>query len=229
MKIVAISDTHTYHNEVKLPDGDVLIHAGDLMGSGYRHDEIKNFAKWFAAQPHKHKILVAGNHDRLFETQPEYALSKFVGIPNFYYLNDSGCEIDGIKFWGSPYQPWFYDWAFNVPRGPAIKKHWDKIPEGTDVLITHGPPMGHLDQAIPYGLESNWESKFIVHASEHVGCEELNIAVQVIRPRVHIFGHIHGSYGVEETPSTNFHNVSICNEQYNAVNHPHQIYIERKV
>ena len=225
MKIVAFSDTHGHHREVSLPDGDVLVFAGDLMTCGRKFNEVVSFADWFMGQPHKHKILVAGNHDRLFETQRPMCVGEFSNRGYVNYLQDSGCEIDGVKFWGSPYQPWFYDWAFNVYRGPEIKKHWDKIPEGTDVLITHGPAMGHLDQSVPKGLVSSWSSTFIVPATEHVGCEELDIAVQVIRPKVHIFGHIHGSYGVEETPNTNFHNVAICDEQYNPVNQPHQIYL----
>ena len=220
MKIVAFSDTHAHHREVTLPDGDVLVFGGDLMTCGRKMNEVIGFADWFMKQPHEYKILIAGNHDRLFESQQRLCLDEFLTRESnppgreFHYLRDSGCEIEGIKFWGSPYQPWFYDWAFNVHRGPAIKKYWDKIPEGTDVLITHGPPKGYGDQTIGWG-------------GDRVGCEELSIAVQVIRPRVHIFGHIHNGYGVYETPNTNFHNVSICNEEYEAVHEPHQIYIER--
>ena len=213
MKIVAFSDTHAQHRDVTLPDGDVLVFSGDLMGSGYKHNEVKDFAEWWNNHPHRVKILVAGNHDRMFESDLGYCLNKF---NNTVYLHDREIIEDGIKFWGSPVQPWFYDWAFNVHRGAPIKKHWDKIPDGTDVLITHGPPYGILDQMVAGQ-----------YATDHVGCEELILAVNRVKPRVHIFGHIHGSYGVTETPDTNFHNVAICDEQYNPENKPHQIYIER--
>ncbi|HXC04749.1 MAG TPA: metallophosphatase domain-containing protein [Bacteroidia bacterium] len=214
MKIVALSDTHGQHRDVTVPDGDVLMFAGDLMGSGYKHSEVKDFAEWFSNQPHKYKILVAGNHDRMFETNLDYCLSKF---SNVVYLQDSGTEINGVKFWGSPWQPWFYNWAFNVPRGPEIAKYWAKIPGDTDVLITHGPPYGILDQAIPDEVRGEWSSDIIVHPSEHLGCEELGKQFGRIMPKVHIFGHIHGSYGTYND-GIRFYNVSICDEQYNPVN-----------
>jgi hypothetical protein len=222
MKIVALSDTHAQHRDVTVPDGDVLLFAGDLMTCGRRFNEVVSFADWFMKQPHKYKILVAGNHDRLFESNQPLCLGEFRNRGNLLYLKDSGTTIDGVKFWGSPYQPWFYDWAFNVHRGAPIKKHWDLIPNDTDVLITHGPPYGILDQAIPTRLESNWSSKLIVHPSEHCGCEELLEAVKRVQPRLHFFGHIHGSYGMDIPAgySTAFHNVSICDEQYNPTNEP---------
>ena len=210
IKIVALSDTHTFHRSVKVPDGDVLVFAGDLMGSGYKHQEVKDFADWFSNQPHRVKILVSGNHDRMFENNLEYCLSKF---NNIIYLCNSGCEVDGWKFWGSPYQPEFCNWAFNVQRGERIKKHWDLIPEDTDILITHGPPYGILDQIVP-------------GSSENLGCEELRKIVDKIRPKINIFGHIHGSYGSLATVGTDwqkkpiYYNVSICNEAYRPVHSP---------
>lgn len=218
LKIVALSDTHNNHNDVEVPAGDILIFAGDLMTCGRKFNEIKSFAEWFMNQPHKYKILVAGNHDRLFESNIQQCLNEFssrAGRYNtFIYLQDRATIIDGVKFWGSPYQPWFYDWAFNIHRGAPIKAHWDLIPKDTDVLITHGPPYGILDQFGP--------------GNEHVGCEELTKAVERVEPKVHIFGHIHGGYGTI-TPlaswarKTNYHNVAICDEQYNPVNSPHVI------
>lgn len=237
MKIVALSDTHTYHNDVEVPDGDVLVFGGDLMSSGYKHSEIKDFAEWFMALPHPYKILVAGNHDRMFESNPDYCLSKFLvrdsnpPSKEFHYLKDSGCTIDGVKFYGSPVQPWFCDWAFNVHRGPSIQAYWDLIPDDTDVLVTHGPPYGEGDQSYPEPVQYQ-NSRILRTASEHLGCEELLRAVLRVKPKVHIFGHIHGGYG--QTGMTNyeadrlmlphpiietkFYNVSICDEQYNPVN-----------
>lgn len=228
MKIVALSDTHAEHRHVTVPDGDVLVFAGDLMTCGRRFAEVVSFCQWFKSQPHKYKILVAGNHDRLFESQLPMCRGEMGATVR--YLQDSGTEIDGIKFWGSPYQPWFMDWAFNVHRGEQIKRHWDLIPADTDVLITHGPAYGVLDQMTPEGLTSSWGSKLIIPPSEHLGCEELRTAVDRVNPKVHIFGHIHGSHGSQgytdweacrlmmpRTP-TRYFNVAICDEQYNPTN-----------
>jgi Icc-related predicted phosphoesterase len=212
MKLAAFSDTHAHHRTVKVPDADVVIFAGDFMTSGYRHSEVKDFGEWFSNLPHKYKILVAGNHDRMVESDKSYCLSKFSS--DVIYLEDSEIVINGVKFWGSPYQPWFYNWAFNVHRGDPIKEHWYKIPADTDVLITHGPPWGILDQSYPYSSSP----------SEHVGCEELGKQFSRINPKVHIFGHIHGSYGntkcFAHRDYTDFYNVAICDEQYRPVNKP---------
>ena len=122
MNIICISDTHGKHNHLDLPEGDILLHAGDVSRIGKRK-EIEKFLRWFSAQPHPHKVFVAGNHDYFFEdAHPE--IVDYVLPDNIHYLNDSGVEIEGIKIWGSPVQPWFYDWAFNRQRGAEIRKHW---------------------------------------------------------------------------------------------------------
>jgi Icc-related predicted phosphoesterase len=126
--------------------------------------------------------------------------------PSAIYLEDSGCEIDGIKFWGSPYTPTFFNWYFNRDRGAAIKRHWDMIPEGTDALITHGPPKGFLDW--------NPQDKF------HCGCEDLLDRVMEIQPQVHAFGHIHSGYGQTVVGDTSLINASICDHRYQPVNAP---------
>lgn len=218
VKIVALSDTHGHHREVTLPPGDVFVYAGDFMTCGYKFNEVRDFADWINKLPHTHKILVAGNHDRLMEQQHQLCINQF--DKSIHYLKDSSVTINGLKFWGSPYTPWFYNWAFNVHRGPSIKAHWDKIPTDTDVLITHGPPYGILDQSIPHAQVSSWSSTLIIPSSEHVGCEELKYAVERIMPEIHIFGHIHGSYGQSKNIETRFFNVSTCNEQYNPGNDP---------
>jgi Icc-related predicted phosphoesterase len=228
VKIIALSDTHAQHREVTVPDGDVLVFAGDLMTCGRRFNEVQSFAQWWNSQPHKYKVLVAGNHDRLFQSSLGLCLSQFNLNSQMHgatrYLQDSGTEIEGVNFWGSPWQPWFYNWAFNVPRGTEIKKYWDKIPANTDVLITHGPPHGILDQCIPNGSETTWStSSLVIPPSEHLGCEELTKAVERVKPKIHIFGHIHGSYGSLNDHSDYYHygrffNVSICDEQYNPAN-----------
>jgi Icc-related predicted phosphoesterase len=215
-KIVMLSDTHTHHAKLKVPDGDFLVFAGDLMSCGRRFNEVMSFGKWFSAQPHKHKILVVGNHDRLFETNPTLCMSEF--SKDVHYLVNESVEIDGFKFWGSPVQPWFHNWAFNVHRGAPIKVYWDKIPDNLDVLITHGPPYSILDQMEPGG---EW-------GTDYLGCEELLLAVQRTKPKVHVFGHIHGSYGTVTHGSTQFINASICNEQYVPVNEPQVVTIRKE-
>ena len=204
MTFVAISDTHNIHTPMQLPDGDVLIHAGDVTGKG-TEAQVQHFLAWFSAQPHRHKIFIAGNHDFYFElAQPERIAAM---IPdNVIYLNDSGVTIEGIKIWGSPVQPWFFDWAFNRKRGTDIKKHWDLIPDDTDILITHGPAHKRLDR--------------VIRGNEAVGCVDLLKAIERVAPKFFICGHIHEAYGVIEEEKTTFINASVLNENYKMTNQP---------
>jgi predicted phosphohydrolase len=142
LRLVLISDTHNQHRNIRIPDGDVLIHAGDATGSG-EFKEITSFLCWLDEQPHRHKILIAGNHDYCFERDHDISQMLLLEHPGITYLQDSGCEIDGMTLWGSPWQPWFMNWAFNLPRrGDRIREMWNQIPINVDVLITHGPPHG---------------------------------------------------------------------------------------
>lgn len=219
-RIVCISDTHLAHEEgkINIPDGDILIHAGDATYRGTSY-EIFKFAKWFASLPHKHKIFVSGNHDFGFERDNKRAVSILKGLdPQYFpdskdngiiYLQDSGVELEGLKIWGSPWQPWFFDWAFNLQRGAEIKAKWDLIPEGTDIVITHGPPYGFGDR-VPSG--------------ELVGCEDLLGALNRIKPKLHVCGHIHCGHGMYTTPAgVTIANAAICDEEYKGVNAPHVV------
>jgi predicted phosphohydrolase len=204
MRLVFISDTHT-HRGLALPAGDVLVHAGDSTSTGTL-PEVAAFLEWFSAQPHPHKIFIAGNHDWLFAREKGLAGMLIAEHPGIRYLQDAGCEIDGVRFWGSPWQPAFCDWAFNLPRrGDALREAWGRIPPGTDVLITHGPPHGILDR---------------VRGGEPLGCEELRARVEVVKPRIHAFGHIHDAYGVALAGTRVFVNASTCDEAYRPVNRP---------
>ncbi len=210
VRIICISDTHGQHADLLLPDGDILIHAGDFMTYGRSPREIIDFNSWLGRLPHRQKIVIAGNHDWLFESHPIPARDL---ITNGIYLEDFGVELVGLKFWGSPVQPPFNNWAFNVERGDAIRQHWDKIPMGTDVLVTHGPPFGTLDQSRPM--------------SPHLGCEELAKAVEKIAPRLHLFGHIHGGHGrVLGSNGSEFVNASVLNELYLLVHEPQIVDLE---
>jgi Icc-related predicted phosphoesterase len=201
-RIVCLSDTHNRHEKIAVPGGDILIHAGDATVRG-TIDEIVLFDRWFSALPHRYKIFIAGNHDRLFET--DNRLAKSLLDEEVIYLQDSAIEIEGLKIYGSPWQPWFFNWAFNLPRGERLAEKWRLIPDETDILITHGPPFGILDSPPD---ETN------------VGCENLRSRVEEIRPQMHVFGHIHHSYGTVENFGVKFVNACACDEDYEATNPP---------
>lgn len=191
MRIVAVADTHTFERDLgTIPDGDVFVHAGDLCRGG-RLDELRVVAAWLRGLPHRHKIVVAGNHDRCFEREREAAVAALG--PEITYLQDSEVVFDGLSFWGSPWQPAFNNWAFNLPRGEVLAERWRLIPSGIDVLITHGPPHGIGDDS---------------GDSERGGCEELLSAVRRVRPLLHIFGHIHQDGGLWQQDGVCFANVT---------------------
>ncbi len=198
MKIICISDTHNLHKDLKIPDGDILIHAGDMTCVG-GINEIKEFNEWLGTLPHRHKIVIAGNHDLFLDYVPSMAKAL---ITKAIYLNDSGVEIEGLKIWGSPISPNYQDWAFNRERGEEVRKHWEMIPEDTDILITHCPPFGILD----------FNDK-----GKHEGCQDLlAIVQQKIKPRLHVFGHLHDAHGQVKIGETIFVNASTVNTiQYN--------------
>jgi Icc-related predicted phosphoesterase len=208
-KITFISDTHNKHNHLTsnaynniLGSGDVLVHAGDISSMGKSH-EITNFLNWFGMTDFKHKIFIAGNHDFGFEFHTDIAEEfKEKGI---IYLFDSEVVIDGVKFYGSPWQPEFHNWAFNLPRGKKLAEKWSKIPTNTDILITHGPVYGILDYA-PIG--------------GHVGCEELYKKVFEVKPKIHVCGHIHDSYGQKSIDGVEFLNASVLDDTYQHAHKP---------
>ena len=217
-RITFISDTHTKHWELEgmLPGGDLLIHAGDIMNSGYSNYEVEDFCEWFDSQKQYDKnVFIAGNHDRAFENKPGQVKDVLELFPNLIYLEDElfglyDLDIDSsVKIYGSPWQPEFYNWAFNLPRcGDELKKKWDAIPNYTDILITHGPPQGHLDISGPPYNEGD------------LGCELLRVKVDEQPPKIHVFGHIHGSYGYKFHNGTHFINAAVLNERYEVVNKP---------
>ena len=157
LRLVLLSDTHGLHRELSIPDGDVLIHAGDFCNEG-EAVEARSFGEFFCGLPHRHKVVIAGNHDRCLEADPGLGTEIFAGC---HYLLDSGAEIGGMTFWCSPWQPWFFDMAFNLERGTELREKRDLIPAHVDVLITHGPPHFVLDRS---------------ETGENVGCEELRAA-----------------------------------------------------
>jgi Icc-related predicted phosphoesterase len=212
VRIDCLSDTHGHHDALGIPEGDVLVHAGDATLGGTA-EEVTAFARWFRALPHPHKVFVAGNHDRLFEDAPLEA-GGLLG-DGIVYLRDSGTTIGGQHFWGSPWQPWFLDYAFNLRRGEPLRAKWSLIPGDTDVLITHGPPRGIRDRV---GSPAARLLGRMLGQGPHVGCNDLRAAVARLRPRLHVFGHIHEGYGRETADGTLFVNAANVDAGYHPVN-----------
>lgn len=205
MRLVLLSDTHGLHGVLgSLPDGDAVLHAGDVSGRGTL-SELAGFFTWFAALPHRHKIVIAGNHDFALEREP--AVAEALVPPGVTYLRDSAAWLEGLLVWGSPWQPWFNDWAFNLERGEAIAAKWALIPDQVDVLVTHGPPDGVLDQ--------------VAGDERRVGCEALAARLPALgRLRLHVFGHIHEGYGVMRVGELTSVNASVCDVRYRPINAP---------
>ncbi|WP_141617322.1 metallophosphatase domain-containing protein [Myxococcus sp. AB036A] len=190
MRIVAVSDTHLFHDELVMPPGDIFVHAGDMCRAGDL-DELARASSWIRGLPYRHKVIVAGNHDWAFADSPGEARA-LLG-EDVVYLQDSEATVAGLRFWGSPWQPAYNDWAFNLPRGAALASKWAAIPEGLDVLITHGPPAGFGDRSSVGGRG---------------GCVDLRERVLAVRPRLHLFGHIHDDGGLWREGDTCFANVT---------------------
>lgn len=205
MKLVLISDTHCKLNQIEIPDGDILIHSGDATFQG-TVSEVAVFGVHMQRMKEKFPkgiIFIPGNHDWGFQLNS--TLFRDI-MGDVKVLIDESIVIDGIKIYGSPVTPWFNNWAFNVYRGDAIKKYWDAIPDDTNILVTHGPPFGILDE---------------VADGEHVGCEELMKRIRELKQmKLHCFGHIHGSYGQYELDGVKYINASSCTERYQPFNPP---------
>lgn len=203
-KIVLISDTHNLHSKITIPECDILIHAGDATGRGTLQ-EVSSFLYWLSQQPAKHKVAIPGNHDWLFDTDPFMAKNLLSQYSDIVMLNDELKEVMGLKIYGSPVTPRFFDWAFNADEDDLYET-WSKIPDGIDILVTHGPPKGVLD---------------ITQDGDSVGCPILAAEIMYrIKPKYHIFGHIHEGYGQQKIEGITYINASTCNRKYQPVNPP---------
>ena len=215
MIITTISDTHTKHKQLKndLPGGDLILHAGDISSMGYLY-EIEKFCEWFAKTNYKTKVFIAGNHD--FGFQDEVAKCKeIVEKYDVVYLQDDlhllGEDWDPyderIKIYGSPWQPEFCNWAFNLPRnGEQLYQRWNNIPDNIDILITHGPSWGNLD--------------IVKGRTDNLGCSLLAGRIEKLKPKIHVCGHIHSAYGYKFDGTTHYINASCLNEKYFYENKP---------
>jgi len=230
VRFVVVSDTHNAEARhgltAAVPEGDVLLHCGDFTQTGCLK-EVRSFVAWFGALPHPRKVVIAGNHDLSLDEASYPRLAPRFGhagsraelvaaatearalieaIPGCEYLCDSGTQVRGVRVWGSPWQPEFHDWAFNLPRGKTCRDKWQLIPAHTDVVLTHGPPLGYGDQCA---------------SGQRAGCIDLLDELQQrVRPQVLCFGHIHEAYGAYTDGSTTYLNASTCNLRYRADNGP---------
>lgn len=218
-----VSDTHLRH--VNTPRADVLIHAGDATLDG-SIEQVAAFANWFMVQPARRRVFVPGNHDWLFERNYPLAFSMLAerGIVT---LLDTALEFEGMSFYGTPWQPEFMNWAFNKSRGRALAEKWARIPDKLDVLITHGPPLGIGDEVARHqSLSSFGPPDDDEPRGEHVGCADLYLRVMKVKPQLHVYGHVHGGYGLRELHGIKFANASICDEGYRPMHKPILIELE---
>jgi Icc-related predicted phosphoesterase len=214
IKLTFLSDTHSKHNHIPIDHfngGDILLHSGDISSQGYEY-EVRKFLKWFDSIPnYTHKVFIAGNHDWLFQRNPKLVkeiMKEYSG--RIHYLQDSHITIDGVKIYGSPWQPEFYNWAFNLPRnGEDLEGVWSKIPDDTDILLTHGPAYGLVDK--------------VIGRYQNLGCEKLAERIEVVQPTLHVCGHIHSGNGVDYNDQTTHINASVLNERYDYTYKPYNI------
>jgi hypothetical protein len=227
VRLVLISDTHNMLGRIKVPEGDVLIHAGDATGVGSAR-ELSRFNMDLATLPHPTKLFVPGNHDKLFEQSFGIAKSLITQAivlcdeQAFIDPDDFSVQVGGerprkeaLSIYMSPWQPAFsYGWAFNLKGEKHARKIWDRVPDDTDVLVTHGPPHGLLDGV---RRPSSRGSEGVI---EHTGCPILRDRVEAVKPRLHVCGHIHEGHGRDEVNDIIRVNASICTEHYEPINKP---------
>ena len=205
-KLVIISDTHTLHDGISLPSGDILLHCGDFTMRGTEKEYIK-FNTWLGKLHFKHIVVIPGNHDFLSEENTSLARSL---ITNAQMLIHESTKVEGLNIFGSPWTPWFHDWAFNYNADQAHSL-WGQIPYGTDVVMTHGPVHGLLDLVLR-------------EPRQHVGCPVLGRILTHIKPKVHACGHIHEGYGTMTDYSGLLHvNASLLDHRYDVKNPPIEI------
>jgi predicted phosphohydrolase len=215
VKIVSISDTHSFHRRIAIPDGDVFVCAGDITWRG-ELTILADFCDWMRALPHKHKICIFGNHELTFDKYGSWQRQKAIELireAGAHYLEDSGVILDEVKFWGTPWQIQYWDWAWNLPRGNALANKWALIPNDTNVLITHSPPRGICDIAPPRPDEGRF-------GPSNEGCSDLMFRVKELpNLKAHIFGHIHFDQTFNPTmvkveDGITFINAAVLNNQY---------------
>lgn len=223
IRVVCLSDTHNDLDLIKVPDGDLLIHAGDATING-TVNEMGKFFYDLEQLPHQRKIICAGNHDWLWQRDKYTALAS---LPErTIYLEDDFVVLNGLKIYGSPHTPTFFNWAFNQDSA-RLYDIWQQVPDDVDIMITHGPPYGILDSVVttkkkPYKGAANTNSTamkaFQIH--ERAGCLHLRERMDEVEPLVHIFGHIHSAYGIDKLGNTTYINAALMDEMYEVAHKP---------
>jgi Icc-related predicted phosphoesterase len=207
VRVVCISDTHELHRELMLPDGDLLIHAGDF--TFWNHvSKIRGFDDWLGELPHRHKVVIAGNHDRAFHHDP----SLRALITNGALLINDSIRVCGLNIWGSPVTCDDSAHGYSKPEERATL--YSTIPADTDILITHGPPLGIRDHERG--------------SAERRGCPQLREAVMRVKPRLHVFGHVHAGYGMAQNKATVFINAALLGWSGELENRPIVLEISQK-
>jgi len=218
MKITCISDTHAYHHITQIEPCDVLVHAGDYSTMGGLR-EISSLFDWFDRQPCNHVVTCCGNHDFGIQNHPDVFNQEilepvsgkihYLELASYYF--PGSVTIEGVTFTGSPWTPYYFNWAFNFPRRDInsheiAKAHWDLIPQETNVLLTHGPPYSILDKT---------------EDGRYVGCPALNERILELSDlKAHVFGHIHKSYGQVTLGDVLYVNASQKDIDYRSHNRP---------
>lgn len=195
MKILHLSDTHGCHRLLKdMPEADVIVHSGDFTMNGTESEAI-DFLNWYCDLTYANKIVISGNHDDCLYGANIEGLDV-----NIHFLCNSGIRIDGLNFYGVPM---FMGDCITERQAVNI----EKIPDHTDVLITHSPPFGVLD------FDDNI----------NYGDELLLKKIMEIQPRLHLFGHIHAQHGVVTKNGIRFSNGAIMSSTYDNLNVPNVI------
>ena len=200
MKFIFFADTHRCEKEIVLPEGDVLVFAGDMC---YKDPgplvDVTEFLSFYCNLDYQYKIMIAGNHDWPFDNECRQQVFEIISKTDIIYLEDSACEIDGITIWGSPVQPTTRGWPFYKDDGVSLLESWSRIPDNTDVVVTHIPPFGILDK--------NAKGEHYTHKGEPNSSKTLLRRVLEVKPRLHVFGHCHLHYGEVRRNGVRFLNV----------------------
>ena len=202
MKIIVVSDTHGQHDKLGTLSGDVLIHCGDMFNLGDEDQKhLRRIDAWFGRQDFELIICTGGNHDFVLEAALRSNAAPF---DNAIYLQDQRHTHDGVVFYGAPWTPFLSTHAFYA-SDTDLYDRWSRIPEDTDVLVTHTPPFSILDQS----------SRGMV-----LGCKHLANAIERVTPTIHCFGHVHAGAGLLDTGTTVFVNASSVNSDLDLIQEP---------